>query len=126
MHQFDSDQDFELIILVSQLFYFPVQYPLWELVYQLGFEDEKDATEFFSHYGLSASNGQLGLDKNRFYDPESAYTVKRSPVLVGGKQTTSLGEVGNLLSRPLFRIVDIVYFSSTGFDSWSMANYYQK
>ena len=57
----------------------------------LHFEDDNEATNFLQHYGINDVSSSLSRDG--FIEPESSLPVTRSPQLVEGKRTTTLGEV---------------------------------
>ncbi|KAF4524274.1 hypothetical protein B566_EDAN012037 [Ephemera danica] len=70
-----------------------IQFPLSELMRQLGFESCEDAADFCERCGLDTNAGSVALSRGAFQPPGTMSALKRAPLLVESQLTTSLAEV---------------------------------
>uniref|UniRef100_S4RRN3 Germinal-center associated nuclear protein n=1 Tax=Petromyzon marinus TaxID=7757 RepID=S4RRN3_PETMA len=68
--------------------------PLQQMMHTLLFTSEKEAAEFFSHYGLNVTDETVELNRSSFIEPECTLAMKKSS-FIECKLTTLLGEVVN-------------------------------
>lgn len=95
-----------------------MQFPLTELVRQLGFESGEEASHFAELHGLDASveQGYVSLSRLSFAHPDTSVPVKRARNLVESQLQVSLAEVSDTVI--IFQSFDYICerdLKSTGF-----------
>lgn len=75
-----------------------LQFPLERVASLLKFESVEMAQNFLEHYGLRVGEGCVLLEKGAYINPEAKFPPQRATMLIESKLTTTVGEVGHLIS----------------------------